>query len=564
MRKKEEEENACGCCSPWRGDIVAGTAVIATYMERRIQLKQSPALPQPPRWSRRKNERCDDADSTPLRMPAMSDIDGGICLHSLGGQRPCDQLLAIPNTMHAPSRSLFLTGNPGVGKTTMLVNVVNSVAAELVAANLDVNLRGFYTEECRQNGVRAGFDIVRIHPNEGIRLADASVGVEVRAGNFLTSVSARAPLARVEGKGSGPMVGKFVVDVPSIKANAIPSIDPSIRVNDSTKCSSRDVVTLVLLDEVGKMEMHCDGFLETVHKCLGCENCIVLGTLPTPRYGHVIQAVEDIRVRSDVTVVYVTKQNRDELRDHVKEAVMSALRSSVKDVSDGESFASALSAYLYDRDIGAPKMNKPGSQLVPSQHRLSRVTEAEEGLDDQKRIETLPCGPLSHESIPPKALLLGETASPLPNDEELCYAERSMWTVLGKMVDLPPSRSTVPKEEYIKLKSAVLSLGIAIWDVLSDVHIKGSKPKKKVKKDSVANPIVAYVSERKSIEVIAFIGAKAKKSFVSSFCGGKSSDELVLDGGRRLQLIVLPSSSRANSRMSVADKAAEWRNALVR
>ena len=108
------------------------------------------------------------------------------------------------------------------------------------------------------------------------------------------------------------------------------------------------------------------------------------------------------------------------------------------------------------------------------------------------------------------------------------------------------------------------------------MHIKGSKPKKKVKKDSVAGrndgaiehvtpvPIVAYVTERKSIEVIAFIGAKAKKSFVSTFCGGKSSDELVLDGGRRLQLIVLPSSSRANSRMSVADKAAEWRNALVR
>ena len=97
-----------------------------------------------------------------------------------------------------------------------------------------------------------------------------------------------------------------------------------------------------------------------------------------------------------------------------------------------------------------------------------------------------------------------------------------------------------------------------------NVHIKGSKPKKKVKKDIVANPIVAYVTERKSIEVVAFIGAKAKKSFVSTFCGGKSSDELVLDGGRRLQLIVLPSSSRANSRMSVADKAAEWRNALVR
>jgi len=457
----------------------------------------------------------------------------------------------------------------------MLVDVANSVVAEL-AGNPNVKMRGFYTEECRQNGARAGFDIVSILPNEGIRLAD--VGVEVDAGKFLTSVSARAPLARAGTKGSGPMVGKYVVDVPSIKANAIPSIDPSIQVKESATSSGRDVVTLVLLDEIGKMEMHCDVFLETVHKCLDSHNCIVLGTLPTPRYGHVIQAVEDIRARSEATVVYVTKQNRDELRDHVKKVVMSALRSSAKDISDGESFASALSAYLYDRDIGAPKMNnKPGasasgqaaSRQAPVRNWLgprdvSQVTKAEEGLNDKKKTKILPCGPLSHESIPSTVLLLGDTASPLPNDEELCYAERSMWIVLGRMVDKPPSSSTVSREEYIELKTAILSSGIAIWDVLSDVHVKGPKPKKKAKKESAANPVVEYVLERKSIKAIAFIGAKAKKSFVSHFCCGKSSDELVLDGGRRLQLIVLPSSSRANSRMPVADKAAEWRNALVR
>jgi nucleoside-triphosphatase THEP1/G:T/U-mismatch repair DNA glycosylase len=466
-----------------------------------------------------------------------------------------------------PSRSLFLTGNPSAGKTTMLVHVVNSVLTEL-AGNSNVNLRGFYTEECRQNGTRAGFDIVHILPNSGIQLADVRVNCDGGTEDILPSISARAPLARMGSRGSGPMVGKYEVDVPSIKANAIPSIDPSVRVN---KSSGNVDVTLVLIDEVGKMEMYCDGFLETVHQCLDSDNCIVLGTLPTPRYGHIIQAVEDVRARSDVTVVYVTKQNRDELRDHVKEAVLSALQSDANDSYSGESFASALSTYLYDRDIGAPKMNQPGSGKVASVRNklaprgLSRSTKKEEGRDDENKVEILPCGPLTHESIPPKALLLGDTASPLPADDKMCYAERSMWTVFGKMFDKHPSGSNMAREEYITLQSSALSSGIAIWDVLSDVHVEGSKPKnKKMKKESAANPIVDFVAERESIEAIAFIGAKAKKSFVTHFCGGKSSDEFVLDGGRRLQLIVLPSSSRANSRVSVADKAAEWQKALFR
>ena len=476
-----------------------------------------------------------------------------------------------------PSRSLFLTGNPSAGKTTMLVSVVNSVLNEF-ADNPNVNLRGFYTEECRQNGNRAGFDIVHILPHGGIRLSDVSDKIsEGGAGDVLASFSARNPLARVGSKGGGPMVGKYVVDVPSIKANAVPSIDPSIPVNKSSEDAG---VTLVLLDEVGKMEMHCDGFLETVHKCLDSEDCIVIGTIPTPRYGHIIQAVEDIRARPDVTVVYVTKQNRDELRDHVKEAVISALQSAANGVCGGKSFANALSAYLYDRDIGAPKMNKPGGasgRVAPSSNKpparnkfgpldISRVTKADaDAGNGEKKKEIMPCGPLTHKSIPPKVLLLGDTASPLPGDEEMCYAERSMWAVLGKMVNKPTSGSNMPREEYIALKDAALSSGIAIWDVLSDVHVKGPKPKnKKAKKESAANPICDFVAERKTIEAIAFIGAKAKKSFVAHFCGGKSSDDFVLDGGRRVQLIVLPSSSRANSRMSVADKADEWQKALIR
>lgn len=255
------------------------------------------------------------------------------------------------------SSHIFLTGNPGSGKTTLLVNVVKSIVQELAGGGKDsspdkITLGGFYTTECRGQGdSRIGFDIIRM-PTNGIRLADIAkkVGGFTSSADYLVSVAERAPLARIGKKGSGPMVGKYVVDVESIKANAIPSVDPTCKSIDS---ESNTDINLVLLDEVGKMEILCPGFLEAVNRCLDCERTIVFGTIPTPRYGHVIKAVEDIHARPDTTVVYVTKSNRDELRSHVRQALLSALQSDGSDNSKS-SMANALSPYLYHRDIDAP------------------------------------------------------------------------------------------------------------------------------------------------------------------------------------------------------------------
>lgn len=46
---------------------------------------------------------------------------------------------------------IFLTGSPGVGKTTIIKRVVDEFPDEVF---------GFYSQECRENGQRVGFDII--------------------------------------------------------------------------------------------------------------------------------------------------------------------------------------------------------------------------------------------------------------------------------------------------------------------------------------------------------------------------------------------------------------------
>jgi nucleoside-triphosphatase len=55
---------------------------------------------------------------------------------------------------------LFLTGNPGVGKTTLIRAVVQRLKG--------ITCAGFYTEETRQGGQRTGFRVVTLDEQKGI------------------------------------------------------------------------------------------------------------------------------------------------------------------------------------------------------------------------------------------------------------------------------------------------------------------------------------------------------------------------------------------------------------
>ena len=72
--------------------------------------------------------------------------------------------------------SIFLTGPPGVGKSTVVQRVLELAItksslpphSEHLQNTQYQGVHGFYTEEVRQNGERAGFDVVTLSGQRAI------------------------------------------------------------------------------------------------------------------------------------------------------------------------------------------------------------------------------------------------------------------------------------------------------------------------------------------------------------------------------------------------------------
>uniref|UniRef100_A0A3Q1GAN2 Nucleoside-triphosphatase, cancer-related n=1 Tax=Acanthochromis polyacanthus TaxID=80966 RepID=A0A3Q1GAN2_9TELE len=172
-------------------------------------------------------------------------------------------------------KHVFLTGPPGVGKTTL----VQKACEALVSSG--VGVEGFYTEEVREGGRRVGFDVV-------------------------TVTGERGHLSRISASHGGReyMVGQYVVDLPSFENLALPLFR-----NTSTRwafCSSDGSSRKVfVIDEIGKMELFSQSFIRAVRKTLDSSSCTILGTIPIPK-GKPLGLVEEVRSRRDVKVFTVT------------------------------------------------------------------------------------------------------------------------------------------------------------------------------------------------------------------------------------------------------------------
>jgi nucleoside-triphosphatase len=163
--------------------------------------------------------------------------------------------------------NLLLTGPPRVGKTTLVVRVLDVLPPATAC--------GFFTRELRRDGRRVGFS------------------VETLAGQtaVLAHVDLRSPYR----------LGRYRVDLAAFEAVALPAIDPE-----------RVSAPLIVIDEVGKMECFSDRFRELVVAAMGSDR-VVLATVPirSDRF------IESLKVSPDVTLLDVTTQNRDQLVDHV-------------------------------------------------------------------------------------------------------------------------------------------------------------------------------------------------------------------------------------------------------
>ena len=168
-------------------------------------------------------------------------------------------------------RVYLLTGRPGTGKTSLIKQAVTEFHG---------NAGGFYTEEIRSQGTRLGFKLVTLDGQE-------------------------ATLAHVDSR-SRYRVSKYGVDVDSLEKVGVSALRRA-----AGQCD------LVVVDEIGKMELFSASFREAVRQIIGSSKR-VLGTImfnPNPW-------ADAIKQQPQVNLVEVTRANYhqvlDDLRDWLK------------------------------------------------------------------------------------------------------------------------------------------------------------------------------------------------------------------------------------------------------
>jgi len=124
--------------------------------------------------------------------------------------------------------AILVTGRPGVGKTTLALNLVEAVRAEGYVVG------GMVTKEIRENGVRTGFEILDLLT--GSKGLLAHVNVEV-----------------------GHSVGKYKVDAEGLDGVGVAAITNSLERRD---------VDLLVVDELGPMEFSSRKFRQVARDAL--------------------------------------------------------------------------------------------------------------------------------------------------------------------------------------------------------------------------------------------------------------------------------------------------------
>lgn len=170
---------------------------------------------------------------------------------------------------------LLVEGRPGVGKTTLVERVV----ASLQRAGLGVC--GFTTREMRIGGRRVGFEV---DPIGG--------GAEV--------------LAHVDLSGP-PRVGRYGVDLTAFERAALPSL--------------HEPGDVVVIDELGKMELASTRFVDAVHDLLASDRPVLASV-----HAHQHPVTDRIKQHPDVEKVRLTVANRDRLAEQITDRLLRHLR----------------------------------------------------------------------------------------------------------------------------------------------------------------------------------------------------------------------------------------------
>jgi nucleoside-triphosphatase len=160
---------------------------------------------------------------------------------------------------------LLITGLPGCGKTTLCRKIIQALK--------DKKIGGILSEEIREGGERKGFKII-----------DIKTGAE-------------GVLAHVAQK-EGPRVGKYRVNLSDI---------------DRFSGAIENDCDLVVIDEIGPMELHSTKFIRAVRAVFESGRSVVAAI----HYKSKHLLVQELKHRKDVVTYEINEANRNKVLEEI-------------------------------------------------------------------------------------------------------------------------------------------------------------------------------------------------------------------------------------------------------
>jgi len=170
----------------------------------------------------------------------------------------------------------LLTGRPGTGKTSLIKQAI---------ARMGVKAGGFYTEEIRSQGIRQGFRLVTLD-GRSATLAHIDIHSQYR-------------------------VSKYGVDIDNLDRVGVSALNEAAQQCD-----------LVVIDEIGKMELFSANFRRAVLQIIDSGEK-VLGTImlsPNPW-------ADAIKLKPQVNLITVTRANHHQILNELLDWLKNKTRS---------------------------------------------------------------------------------------------------------------------------------------------------------------------------------------------------------------------------------------------